>query len=212
MNDNFFPAEPESETYFKIEYFSNSSLSAFKALLNGAEPFKAKEETLEFGKLFHLAAFEPEKYKAKGFTEHTPKIDQMVKSLHANLSFQVLVRNPEVKFEHEKYFRCKYTGVMCKLKTDAITPGNIGDAKSTTCKEYEGFIQTIIQYDYNRQAAFYMDGTGRDQFTFWGVQKSYPYKTFTKMYRKNDPEIQAGREEYIYLIEKAKSMGLVIPH
>lgn len=194
--------------YFDVDYVSNSSLGEFKRFLNNEPAFQCKQETLDEGSLMHLAAFEKEKYAAK--PPH-PRIDNMIAELERNMIYKFMRFHKEAKIEHEYYFRCKHTGVMIKGKIDMRLFDTIADLKGTSCTTHDSFKASVTAYDYNRQAAIYLDGTGCKTFTFFGLSKKAPHKTFTHTFNHNDREIKAGREEYIYLINKGISMGLIKP-
>jgi len=56
------------------------------------------------------------------------------------------------------------------------------------------------RYEYERQAAFYLDGTGAETFVIYGIQKLPPYQVFRKRYTKREMEI--GRLEYRFILNK----------
>lgn len=192
--------------YFEIEsHVSNSWLGKFKRFLNDEPDFIASEETLSFGSLFHTASLETHLYD-----EGKNKIiENMREALRKNIAYGFIRNHKDTKIEHEHYRRCKVTGVMVKMKIDLQLYSSQADIKSTACTTSDGFIDACAKYDYHRQAAFYMDQAGGESFTFFGVQKKYPYKVFTRVYTKNGSHIKEGREEYLYLINKAKSIGLL---
>jgi hypothetical protein len=194
--------------YFDVDHVSNSSLGAFKRFLNGEPEFQCKQETLDEGSLMHLAAFEKEKYIIHPNHPH-PRIDNMIVELEKNMIYRFMRFHAEAKIEHEYYFRCKFTGAMVKAKVDLRLFNSLADLKGTSCTTQDSFKASVTAYDYNRQAALYMDGTGCKTFTFFGLSKKHPHKTFTRSFNSTDKEIQAGREEYIYLINKGISMGAI---
>jgi PDDEXK-like domain of unknown function (DUF3799) len=191
--------------YFKNEtHISNSWLGQFKRFLNNEPQSFAKEETLNFGSLFHTASLETDLYQEG----HNKMIENMRDSLRKNLAYGYIRNHKETKIEHEHYRRCKVTGLYVRMKIDLQLYTQQADIKSTTCTTDLGFLDTCHQYGYHRQAAFYMDMAGGETFTFFGVQKKHPFKVFTRVYTKNGSQIKDGREEYLYLMNKAKSMGL----
>lgn len=192
--------------YFKIEsHCSNSWLGQFKRFLNEEPPIQASQETLDFGSLFHLATLEPHLYR-----EGENKIvENMRDALNKNTAYSYIRHHEKTKIEHEHYRRCKVTGVFVKMKIDLQLFTMQADLKTTACNTLEGFKDACLKYSYPRQAAFYMDHAGGEAFTFFGVQKKHPYKVFTVSYGSKSKEIIEGREEYLYLINKAKSIGVL---
>lgn len=195
--------------YKQVSSISNSKLSEIKRIINGQPAqLDIKQETLDFGTQFHLAVLQPERYDfdADPFAHH---VRNMAASVMENVLFSDMLSSPFAKKEHEHYWTCKTTDVKCKGKLDLRVFKKVSDLKTTSAKNAEDFKNSILSYDADRQAAFYFDGADAEEFIFVGVQKRWPYKTFTYTLYKDDPKIQRGRDEYIFLIRQAISMGII---
>jgi hypothetical protein len=106
--------------------------------------------------------------------------------------------------EQPHLFRDKVTGLLCKCQTDIrLRHGLIVDVKTTRARTYRQFIECCEQYQYDRQAAFYLDGLKARRFVFLGVQKAEPFQVF---YFEPTADaigrafIQEGRERYQRLL------------
>jgi len=56
------------------------------------------------------------------------------------------------------------------------------------------------RYEYGRQAAFYLDGTGAKTVVIYGIQKRAPYQVFRKQITKR--ELETGRKMYGFILGK----------
>jgi hypothetical protein len=191
--------------YFDVDALSNSGISALARFMGGEPPFSVSAETLEFGSLFHTAVLEPHLYKNPDFL-----VDSMAGALMANTLFSYFNKHPHARREWEVYYRNKYTGVKAKAKFDLWIPGiAVVDLKTTSCASLSEFKTSIKAYNYHRQAAWYMDAKKTPAFYFFGVQKKYNPKIFMVKYKIDYPLIEEGRDEYIYIINKAKAKNLI---
>ncbi len=199
--------------YYDLDYLSNSRLDVIRCLRDGLSLSKGTEEAFEFGKQFHEAVLEPDKYETNlkvnpKYEEFKFKIAAMKRAalensiLSSALNDPLSVREEEVFFEEERY------GLKCKAKLDLRLNKVIYDLKTTSCYDLESFKRSVTEYRYTRQAPFYMDHTAGSHigiqcntFIFIGVTKRSPHKTFTVMYGIGDPEICEGRKEYEQLID-----------
>lgn len=185
--------------YYKVPMISNSFLSNYKRQLNGMAPL-ANKHSLLFGGGFHTLLLEPEKFDRTLYTgKDRMQIMDMVKSVKDNLPPEVF----EGKKEHEFYYT--QLGFKCKAKMDIVN-SVCGDFKTTGYSNAQDFLQSVVDYDYQRQAAWYLDvpaivRKGIDQFVIWGVSKVKPYPVFVYELQRDHPLIEVGREEYKYLIE-----------
>jgi hypothetical protein len=69
------------------------------------------------------------------------------------------------------------------------------DLKTTACTTEKQFIESIWNYQYNRQAALYMDIEGVDRFMLIG-QSKVNLKIFKVAIRRGDEMFTAGKELY----------------
>jgi hypothetical protein len=206
------------QDYYQLDMLSNSRLGVVKCLRDGLPIFKAKKETLEFGKQFHESVLEPHKYNdflslalenqhngagtwVEWYIKNRHKVAAMSKSALNNALLKFLIDSPLAKFEQDHFFNESKYDLECKAKIDLWVGKTIADLKTTAAKTREEFEASILQYGYNRQGAFYLDGTGAEKFIIIGVCKTYPHPTFTCTMAIDDPRIVSGRKEYEDLID-----------
>lgn len=202
----------QTDPYFKIPAISNSGLSAVSRQLRGEPEFFCKQETLDFGNQLHEALFEPEYYQSKLdeadplYTVNKYKIENMVKSMNGNTLYSLLRNDFSAKLEQVHQWSDDRYGLACKGKIDLWVRKIIGDAKSTDCTSLDQFRASIFEYGYDRQAAFYMDGTGAEKFIFFGICKKSPFKTYTVIFKIDDEAIIEARKKYENLIDQYLSI------
>ena len=111
------------------------------------------------------------------------------------------------------------TGVPCKCRpdfdiTDKNSPPLFVDLKSTINASPDGFSKSVVNYRYDIQAAFYLDGAAanfkpRDGFIFIAVEKEPPYAV--GVYNLPDEMLQVAHARYIENLntyKKAKETGI----
>jgi hypothetical protein len=191
--------------YYDIKRISNSYLSSFKRKLLGL-PERTNTSAMHFGRGFHQMVLEPHNFNhmlhsgADRFT-----MLRMAASLRATCPPQMLLGQKEAEYMYHFY------GLPCKLKADIIKDKVITDIKTTTAKTAEEFIRSAIEYDYPRQGAWYMDcpQIQATSFVIIGVCKSPPHQVFVWKMDKDSPHLEAGREEYLYLLDQLKQTAEV---
>lgn len=100
------------------------------------------------------------------------------------------------------------TQAKCKAKLDVkfedtqSQSKTILDFKTTYARDYTDFVSSLTGYDYDRQAAFYMDSIHAQRFIFIGVQKVKPYDLFYFEANKAFGFIEYGRKKYKALLKK----------
>lgn len=100
------------------------------------------------------------------------------------------------------------TLAKCKARLDLHTVSLkrqkkiIVDFKTTQAKDYAAFLRSLLEYDYDRQAAFYTDSIKAETFVFIGIQKIKPYDLFFFEASKAPGFLQYGRKKYKVLLKK----------
>ena len=117
----------------------------------------------------------------------------------------------EGRSEMSVFWEDKDTGLYCKCRPDRIPDGDHGvivDVKTTTSARKQDFVNTVVRYNYYRQASFYVDGYNTvtncnvDAFIFIAVEKEPPY--MVGCFALSDVDIDYGRLRYRALIIKEK--------
>lgn len=195
--------------YFKKPGISNSFLGDLNNLILGRSLFKCSPETLEFGSQVHECLLESVIYSEKigtpSYIKNLLRIKEMEKSARRNSLLALFLNDPKTLFEQEIFFNTM--GIDCKLKADIICGKVVGDLKTTDARTREEFQARAIEYGYNRQGAFYLDGTGCKRFIIFAIAKKYPHPTFTYVLEYDSLELAEGRTQYQYLIEEYKKLS-----
>jgi len=197
------------DKYFLRPEWSNSSLGNVKSILSGGGLFKCSAETLEFGSQVHEAILEPAKYyhnmaSDASYTRNFHKVNAMMRAGANNPVLKMFLDNPKTEYEKEVYFTA--AGLECRMKADLVCGSIVGDIKTTDATSRQEFEARALEYGYNRQGAFYLDGTGCKKFIIFAIAKKYPHPTFTYVLNHDDPKITAGRAEYLALLEATRQL------
>uniref|UniRef100_UPI003B3A47CD PD-(D/E)XK nuclease-like domain-containing protein n=1 Tax=Spirosoma sp. TaxID=1899569 RepID=UPI003B3A47CD len=111
------------------------------------------------------------------------------------------------------------TGVACKARLDMVytSPKRrnalVVDLKTTSARTQAQFLESCYNYDYDRQAAFYIDSlrnadsqewanTRQFRFVFIGVMKQRPHRLFAVDATSIPGFIEYGRKKYRFWLRK----------
>ena len=119
--------------------------------------------------------------------------DPFCKALAAQCEMQKVSVKPNFDIEFEGY---KFQLPM-RAKWDFFAPkidlsGDLKTTASTTQKQFE---ETIYHYNYNRQAALYMDLEGKTNFIFVGISKEN-HKIFKVPVKRGGEIYNSGKAKY----------------
>ena len=187
--------------YRSLPRISNSDLSELKADVFG-EVLEKPVKAFAFGSALHELILEP-----KTILE-LPDVDL---SLCMKLARQV--RSDRFcrwalqfsKKEMTQLWDDPATGLPLKSKLDIVFKSRlIIDIKSTSCRTFPEFMASCNTYDYDRQAAFYLDSIGAKKFVFVAVQKVKPYHVWTVEHHTSGTFIESGRRKYRRLLREWK--------
>lgn len=117
---------------------------------------------------------------------------------------------PEVSF----FWEDEDTRIKCKARADAlcVEEGFVVDLKTT--KDPVNFCNSIGEYGYHRQAAFYIDGlrrlTGRRDWKWYWIAVSMEAPHLVTFWQADASTIELGRTEYkhgLFLLKNARETG-----
>ena len=202
--------------YRAIEAYSNSRLSQIKNQLIGIQrtrPLKA----FSMGSILHQLILEPELAEAEDYVFLTPAprrhLQAAKKSAFRNRLLKRVLGNEATQIEKVFTWTDDKTKLPCKAKVDIAYEDSRGlhviDLKSTGASSKAAFLYDCERYEYGRQAAFYLDGTGAETVTIYGIQKRAPYGVFRKQYTKR--ELEVGRKMYGFILGKVVEVGELSP-
>ncbi|MBC7449658.1 MAG: PD-(D/E)XK nuclease-like domain-containing protein [Hymenobacteraceae bacterium] len=189
------------DDYRALPAVANSDLSRLRDFLNGRGARSAgNNAALSFGTAFHTALLEPDSYVPGQKGVNDSLVWWMVEAVHYDPDLLRMLETglaePSCVFTHAE------TGTLCKLRADLVIPTEgdytIVDFKSTMANDWHQFAMQCSFFDYDRQAAFYLDALHADRFLLVGVQKAAPYGVFLV---EVTPEMLAeGRAKYRALL------------
>lgn len=196
--------------YRTLPRISNSDLSELEGIVTYRPSFSVSRAALHFGTAFHAKVLEPAqqaKYAAYGLSYNEIwQLDYMKQSLDADSEITTLIANSDR--ETVRLWDDPETGLPCKGKLDAVVmprQRHLIDLKTTSCKTKHEFEKSIIEYGYDRQAAFYLDsdiGTA-DYFEFVAVCKIAPYPVFRVALHRSCSVVETGRSKNRRLLRRA---------
>ena len=200
------------KSYRAINAYSNSRLSQIKNQLIGIQrptPLKA----FSMGSILHQLILEPKLAESEDYVFLTPAPRRHLlaakKSTLRNRLLKRVLSDEATQIEQVFTWTDAKTQLPCKAKVDIAYRDNRGlhviDLKSTGAKDQVTFLADCVKYEYVRQAAFYLDGTGAETVTIYGIQKRAPYQVFRKRYTKR--ELERGRKMYGVILGKVLEEG-----
>ena len=177
-----------------------------------------------FGRAYHVAMLEPNEFndKVKVFdsTTRTTKGYKEFKEENSDAPTIILTKEydkimsmQDILFSHSEVKDLLQSGgereianawkdidtdVFCKGKADYRNGKTLIDLKTTGDGSMWGFSNSCKKYGYDRQASFYMDGFGCDEFVFITQEKEAPYNV--SIFYAGQEFIDRGRNEYKYLL------------
>ena len=99
-----------------------------------------------------------------------------------------------------------------RLPDSAGACANNGPPEATSSPDLAHFIATFVQYDYDRQAALYLDVLGATRFLIIGVQKKAPQAVWRVELTATASLIEQGRKKYAALLRHhARQNDLLFP-
>jgi len=190
------------DDYRALPAIANSDLSRLRDALNGRLPrTPSNQGALSFGTAFHTALLEPEQYVPGQPGLNDTLVWWLVEGVRLQPELVQLLEAGVA--EPSCLFTEPTTNTLCKLRADLVIdqpgkPFTIVDFKTTGARDYEHFQAQCTGFDYDRQAAFYLDALHADRFLLVGVQKFEPFGVFTV--EVTPDMLAAGRRKYRYLL------------
>jgi hypothetical protein len=200
---NHHPALTQAQ-HRALPQVSNTDLSALKQELLG-QPRQLNPVALAYGSHFHTAVLEPPQYQR---TEERGIKWADLEQLARQVRRQRYCRDLLYRGQAEQSYTATHTatGVGVKLRPDLLVRSRAGrqltliDFKTTSSPDREHFLTTIEKYDYDRQAALYLDVLGATRFLIIGVQKKAPHEVWRVELTATPDLIEQGRKKYSRLL------------
>lgn len=197
------------DDYRSLPRIANSDLTELKNLLFGKPNFQLSPAQ-EFGTRFHdLLLLETDVVPTgKGATPQKRMLDVM----RADALFCRLIVTAQV--ETAQLWDDEPTGLPCEARIDMRVPDErlIVDIKTTSAGSQNEFVSNCYRYDYDRQAAFYLDGCQQagecaDQFIILGIQKQKPHNLYVVEVAADSIFLDYGRRKYHRLLRSWKEVS-----
>jgi hypothetical protein len=187
-----------------LPHISNTDLSDLKASILG-QLRRPNPVALAFGSHFHTAVLEPQHYQR---TDERGIKWADLETLARQLRRQRYCRDLLYRGQAEQSYTAIHTasGVGVKLRPDLLVRSRAGrqltliDFKTSSAPDLAHFLATIEKYDYDRQAALYLDVLGATRFLIIGVQKKAPYQVWRVELTAMPGFIEQGRKKYAALL------------
>ena len=194
---------------------SNTDLSNLKATLLG-KPNTSNLVALAYGSHFHTAVLEPPHYARTA--ERGIKWADLEQLAH-QVRRQRYCRDLLYRGQAEQSYTATHTatGVGVKLRPDLLVRSRAGrqltliDFKTTSSPDLAHFLTTIEKYDYDRQAALYLDVLGATRFLIIGVQKKAPHDVWRVELTAAPGLIEQGRKKYGTLLRHFAARAAIDP-
>jgi hypothetical protein len=188
--------------YRGLPRYSNSDLTAFHNYLY-AVPERDLSKAFAFGTALHTAILEPHTIQTLPENVDIELIQSLVRNVRNDRWCKWLLQFSQKEQFFE--FSDPYTGLPCKAKSDNVFRGSLMvDFKTTSAKSYAKFLDTCIDYNYDRQAAFYLNAVKAKRFVFIGLQKVAPYDVFYYEATADRGFVEAGQRKIKYLMSEIK--------
>jgi len=213
--------------YRALPRVSNSDLTRLKEehLGYSEQPTASTERAKAFGRAFHQHLLEPETIGTvmqqflpdmlpPNPSDDLTKLMQTVRNdAFCNRYLRLSERERVVLWDDP------VTGLACKARLDMVytSPKRqnalIIDLKTTSARTQAQFLESCYTYDYDRQAAFYLDSlryantrewanTQQFRFVFVGVMKQRPNRLFAVDATSIPGFVDYGRKKYRFWLRK----------
>lgn len=198
--------------YARTGFTSNSDLGTFKKELYGIKPLPNIQEIYDFGNLVDAMALERHRVNFAActvddmnavFTDTQMELaKKMARAVDDDKFASQMLGSMQKQYAfYRSNFMVNYNGYRFRMKArckfDGIKKGDIGaDLKTTACKTEKQFIQSFDFFDYDRQAAWYMDLAGIDRMVYIAVSKEWRPQVFKLAIDRNHHFYKSGRAKY----------------
>ncbi|RYC66495.1 PD-(D/E)XK nuclease-like domain-containing protein [Spirosoma sordidisoli] len=195
--------------YRQLNRIANSDLTELKNYLFGYPQWPCSQAQ-EFGTRFHDFLLLDTETTPTGKGAAATK--RMLDVLRADTFFSRLVITADI--EIAQFWEDEPTGLPCKARLDLKLPdeGLIVDVKTTSARTQREFEANCYRYEYDRQAAYYLDGCRQagdcaDRFILLGIQKQKPHNLYVVEILADSIFMDEGRRKYRRLLRSWQELG-----
>jgi len=221
LNNHNYYQDTEYVSNSMLNNLTGKSPEYFRFAMDNPQP---STPAMKFGSALHMNVLQPEEFNnnyavAPKFDKRTKqgKIDyaefvkaNIFKTVVSEQDYELieqmtdkLMRDPDAKAmltkgikEHIIAWENEEYGVKCRGMLDVYKKDLdiIVDLKTTQDSSYYGFASSVKRYKYYKQAAFYMDAVGAQEFYIVAIEKSPPFNI--NIIQLGDDLLDKGRELY----------------
>lgn len=199
------------DTYYSRPEISNSDLSWLQSYFMNREQLHDLTEAYRFGNLIDALITEPSRCDHMRFRVDQEQFTQfewacarkMLTAFREDPFCMQLLKHSEGQKVVARSMQLMYEGVefelamRCKFDLNAKNTLKISaDIKSTTATTQAQFEAAIKYFDYDKQAALYMDLDDIDKHMLIGISKKN-FKVFKVPIKRGDELYNSGREKYL---------------
>ena len=221
LNNHNYYQDTEYVSNSMLNNLTGKSPEYFRFAMDNPQP---STPAMKFGSALHMNVLQPEEFNnnyaiAPKFDKRTKqgKIDyaefvktNVFKTVVSEQDYELieqmtdkLMRDSDAKTmltegikEHIIAWENEEYGVKCRGMLDVYKKefDIIVDLKTTQDSSYYGFASSVRRYKYYKQAAFYMDAVGAEEFYIVAIEKSPPFSI--NIIQIGDDLLDEGRELY----------------
>ena len=188
-----------------LHQVSNTDLSNLKAELMG-QLRRPNPDALAYGSAFHAATLEPRTYARTADRCPWAQLEALARHVRRHRYCRDLLYRGTPELTHTATHTA--TGIDVKVRPDLLVVSPTGhtrtiiDFKTTSCADLPHFLTSAEQYDYDRQAALYLDVLRATRFLIIGVQKRNPHQIWVFDATAAPGFIEWGRRKYTTLLRR----------
>ena len=195
--------------YRQLPRVANSDLTELKNHILGY-PKRSYSEAMEFGTRFHDLLLLDTNTVPTG--KGAAATNRMLDVLRSDSFFCRVLAEAQTETAH--FWDDETTRLPCKARLDLRLPaeGLIVDIKTTSARSQHEFEQNCYRYEYDRQAAYYLDGCRQageraDRFVLLGIQKQKPHSLYVVEILGDSVFMDEGRRKYRRLLRSWQEIG-----
>ena len=163
-------------------------------------------DALAYGSAFHAATLEPSTYARTADRCPWAQLEVLARHVRRHRYCRDLLYRGTAELTHTAIH--VDTDVAVKVRPDLLVVSPAGrartliDFKTTSCQDLTHFLASAEQYDYDRQAALYLDALQATRFLIIGVQKRDPHQVWVYDATAAPGFIEQGRHKYTALLRR----------
>jgi hypothetical protein len=201
------------EQHRALPCIANTDLSRLADELLGRPRHASNLAALAFGSYFHSATLEPHLFTPSNPADPADEqTRRQAAQLAAAIRRQRYPRHVLYRGQPEQSYTATHeaTGLTVKVRPDLLIDSpkrqrrTLVDFKTTSCRDFTQFLDTVEKYGYDRQGALYADVLDAHRVILIAVQKRplKGQKTAMWVHKLTIEQMQVGRKKYQKLLQE----------